>query len=200
MEHIFIKGKEESPVFILFHGTGGDEYSLIPLAKELATDYSILSLRGAVNENGALRFFKRKAEGIYDEQDLVERGLEISRFIKEASVKYGFSLSKTILVGFSNGANIAIELLLKDISNYRRALLFAPMFPIAVKENHSLSHLSLFISMGKNDPIVPLSESERVQKLFTDRLAKVETCWVQSHEISPLALLMARDWLKNNQI
>ena len=196
MEHLFKKAKRiDAPTFILLHGTGGDEYSLLPIAAFLNPDYAVLSIRGNVNEHGALRFFKRKAEGVYDVQDLQQRALMLREFIIEASEKYAFDLSKAIIVGFSNGANIAIELLLKDQSIFNKAILMAPMYPVPINETHSLSHKKIFISMGKQDPIVPISESERVVTLFESRKADVTTFWVQSHEINMLLLYQVKEWL-----
>lgn len=196
MEHLFKKAKRiDAPTFILLHGTGGDEYSLLPIAAFLNPDYAVLSIRGNVNEHGALRFFKRKAEGVYDVQDLQQRAIVLKEFIIEASEKYAFDLSKSIIIGFSNGANIAIELLLKDQSIFNKAILMAPMYPVPISENHPLSHQKIFISMGKQDPIVPISESERVVRLFESRKADVTTFWVQSHEINPLLLYQVKEWL-----
>lgn len=196
MEHLFRKAKRmDAPTFILLHETGGDEHSLLPSADFLNPDYGVLSIRGNVNEHGALRFFKRKAEGVYDVQDLQQRALVLKDFIIEASEKYAFDLSKAIIVGFSNGANIAIELLLKDQSIFNKAILMAPMYPVPISETHSLSHQKIFISMGKQDPIVPISESERVVTLFESRKADVTTFWVQSHEINMLLLYQVKEWL-----
>ncbi len=58
MNHIFDKGtRQEAPTLVLFHGTGGTERDLLPLAKHIAPESSVLSLRGNVLENGMPRFF-----------------------------------------------------------------------------------------------------------------------------------------------
>ena len=45
-----------------------DETDLIPLGTALNPNYNLLSIRGEVNENGMNRYFKRLAEGVYDEK------------------------------------------------------------------------------------------------------------------------------------
>ena len=65
MQHIFKEGKAGHPVFILLHGTGGDETNLLPLGEVLDSEATVLSIRGDVNENGMLRYFKRQGEGRY---------------------------------------------------------------------------------------------------------------------------------------
>ena len=63
MHSIFNGGHPEAPVFVLLHGTGGDETSLLPIAQELNKQATVLSIRGDVSENGMNRYFKRLAEG-----------------------------------------------------------------------------------------------------------------------------------------
>ena len=59
---VLAKGHDQ-PLIFAFHGTGGDETQLVPLAHRVWPDAAIISPRGDVSEHGALRFFKRKAEG-----------------------------------------------------------------------------------------------------------------------------------------
>ena len=74
MKHIFQKGKDPSkPVLLLLHGTGGTETDLLPLAGHIDPEASVLSVRGNVLENGMPRFFRRLAEGVFDEEDLLFR-------------------------------------------------------------------------------------------------------------------------------
>lgn len=61
MHSIFKKGHLEAPVFVLLHGTGGDETALLPIAQELNKQATVLSIRGDVSENGMNRYFKRLA-------------------------------------------------------------------------------------------------------------------------------------------
>lgn len=67
------------------------------------------------------RFFRRLAEGIFDEEDLKSRAEELAGFVEEASGRYGFDPDKLFAVGFSNGANIAASLLLSRPDLLRRA-------------------------------------------------------------------------------
>ncbi|MBI5975737.1 methylhydroquinone degradation carboxylesterase MhqD [Staphylococcus canis] len=192
MEHIFKKGEAGKPVFVLLHGTGGDEKDLLPLAEVLDPSYGVLSVRGNVSENGMNRFFKRHGEGNYDVEDLEFRGKELLDFLKKASQDYEFNLDDAVLVGFSNGSNIAINMILNEESNFKKALLFAPLYPVDLDNNKDLSNFTAFLSMGKQDPIVPVSESERVINIFKERGAEVVETWVHSHELTQNAVNEAR--------
>src|SRR4051812_47008707 len=97
---------DNAPTLLLLHGTGGDENSLVQIGSQLAAGAVILSPRGKVLENGMPRFFRRLAEGVFDQEDLLARTLELADFIQAASAEYSFDLSSVIAVGYSNGANI----------------------------------------------------------------------------------------------
>lgn len=197
MEHIYRPGKDNSLTLILLHGTGGDETDLIPLGTALNPNYNLLSIRGDVNENGMNRYFKRLAEGVYDEEDLEYRGQRLLDFIYEAAKQYQFNLNRTALVGFSNGSNIAINLMLRDKAPFKKALLFAPLYPIDASTSKDMSDVDVLLSMGKNDPIVSIEQSEHVINLFKQLGAQVTEVWVNSHEITQAGLQKGQEILNS---
>nr|WP_315293701.1 alpha/beta hydrolase [Mammaliicoccus lentus] len=196
MKHIFKQGEQGKPVFLLLHGTGGDERDLLPLAEMLDPSYNVLSVKGEISENGMARYFKRRAEGDYDLEDLEYRGQKLYDFIKESSKEYEFNLEDVILVGFSNGSNMAINLILRESTPFQKALLFAPLYPLDLQDNQKdLSNFKVFLSMGKQDPIVTQEQSEQVIEIFKERGAEVHETWVNSHEITQEAVLAAKEIL-----
>jgi phospholipase/carboxylesterase len=82
-EHRFVEGDRSADglTLLLLHGTGGDESDLIPLGQTLAPGAALLSPRGRVLENGMPRFFRRLAEGVFDQQDLNIQAESLVRFI-----------------------------------------------------------------------------------------------------------------------
>ena len=62
-----------APPLLLLHGTGGDENDLLALGRAVSPGSALLSPRGKVTENGMPRFFRRLAEGVFDEADLRRR-------------------------------------------------------------------------------------------------------------------------------
>jgi phospholipase/carboxylesterase len=90
---------------LLLHGTGGDESDLLPLGQATAPGSALLSVRGKVLEHGMPQFFRRLAEGVFDEKDVVFRANELADFVVEARQTYELPAPKAL--GYSNGANIA---------------------------------------------------------------------------------------------
>ena len=66
----------DAPPVLLLHGTGGDENDLLQLGKAVAPGAALLSPRGKVLEHGMPRFFRRLAEGVFDEDDVRRRAEE----------------------------------------------------------------------------------------------------------------------------
>lgn len=194
MEYIFKEGNSNR-VLVTLHGTGGNAEEIAALGRELDKDAAIISVNGEVLENGMRRFFKRHGEGQYDLEDLDDRGLQLLDFLKEKSTEYEFDLEQAVLVGFSNGSNIAVNLLLRENTPLKNAVLFAPLYNVDVDDNVKLNDTNVFLSMGEMDPIVKRADSEYVVSLFEERGANVEKFWVNSHEITGEALQAAQAFL-----
>ena len=108
MKHLFQPGRRDgAPVLLLLHGTGGTERDLLPLAQVIDPTAPVLSVRGNVLENGMPRFFRRLAEGVFDEEDLVFRTNELYEHLNAWAGEYGFDRGNVEAVGYSNGANLA---------------------------------------------------------------------------------------------
>jgi phospholipase/carboxylesterase len=88
--HEFVPGSSKRTLLLL-HGTGGNEHDLISLGREIDPTAAILSPRGKVLENGMPRFFRRLAEGIFDEEDLKKRTHELADFVGAAAQHYEFA-------------------------------------------------------------------------------------------------------------
>jgi len=196
MKHIFKAGTDpQKPVLLLLHGTGGTENDLMPLAAHIDPEASVLSVRGNVSENGMPRFFKRLSEGVFDMEDLKLRTKELQQFIADSAEQYGFDRSNVVAVGYSNGANIAANLLFTYDDAVKAAILHHPMVPDRDADIPALNGTPVFIAAGTNDPICPAQESEDLQKLLADAGAKVELHWEnQGHQLTMPEVEAAKVW------
>ncbi|PIC65480.1 carboxylesterase [Sporosarcina sp. P13] len=199
MKHVFQKGKDSTkPTLLILHGTGGNELDLLPLAERIDKEASVLSVRGNVTENGMPRFFKRLAEGVFDEEDLIFRTKELYEFLDEAAEKYEFDRTNIIAIGYSNGANIAASLLFHYQHALKGAILHHPMVPRRGIELPDLSGKPVFIAAGSNDPMCPPEEAEELQSLLEQANANVEIFWDnKGHQLTAGEVEVASKWYLN---
>nr|MDQ2659259.1 alpha/beta hydrolase [Verrucomicrobiota bacterium] len=118
-------------VLLLLHGTGGDESDLLSLGRALDPAAALLSPRGQISENGSPRFFRRFAEGDFDQADVVRRAHELADFVTTSATRYKFDRAQLIAVGYSNGANIAAAMMLLRPEVLPAAILFRAMVVLA---------------------------------------------------------------------
>jgi len=183
-------------VLLLLHGTGGDEDDLLPLGREIDPDAALLSPRGKVLENGAPRFFRRFAEGVFDEEDVIRRANELADFVTDAATRYSFASDRMIAVGYSNGANIAAAMMLLRPEAIRQAVLFRAMVTLSNPPKIDLSGRSVLISAGRHDPIIPLENAERLASTLQAAGAAVQLEIQQaSHGLVREDLAIAKSFL-----
>ena len=163
--HEFVPGISERTLLLL-HGTGGNEHDLIPLGRELDSNAALLSPRGKILENGMPRFFRRLAEGVFDLEDLKQRTNELADFVGRAAQHYKLAADQIVAVGYSNGANIAASMLLLRPEILHAATLFRTMVPLVPENLPDLSRVRVWIGAGNQDPIIPMSETERLAQLL----------------------------------
>src|SRR5438132_11866441 len=88
--HRFIPAEDPASgeTLLVLHGTGGDENDLVGIGQAVAPGAAILSPRGNVLENGASRFFRRLAAGVFDPNEVRLRAEELERFVSSAVTSY----------------------------------------------------------------------------------------------------------------
>ena len=196
MRDLFIKGNNpKSPTLFMLHGTGGTEHDLIPIAKLISPESSILSVRGNVTENGMPRFFKRLAEGVFDEEDLIFRIKELTDYLNDACLQYGIDRTNIVAVGYSNGANIAASMLFHYENVLQGAILHHPMVPIRGLKLPDMSSLPVFIGAGVNDPICSAEETVELTELLRTAGANVNVHWERyGHHLTQSEVEAAHLW------
>lgn len=181
---------------LLLHGTGGDEEDMLPLGRRLLPGAAMLSPRGQVLEGAMPRFFRRHAEGVLDQADLRARTEQLATFVDRAAATYAFRRDGVIAAGFSNGANIAASLLLRNGAVFRGAVLLSPMLPFEPERVPDLSGTAVFIGAGRADPMVPAADVERLAEVLRAAGADVTLHWHPGgHGLMPGEVDAARAWL-----
>jgi phospholipase/carboxylesterase len=184
-----------APPVLLLHGTGADEHDLIDLGRAVAPGSALLSPRGKVIENGMPRFFRRLAEGVFDEADVHRRADELADFIEAARQRYG--LAAPIALGFSNGANIAAAMMMQRPQALAGAVLLRAMVSLAEPANSDLTGKKVLILSGAQDPIVPADIAAGLAAQLRERNASVEQRILPAgHGLTSADVTLAAAWLK----
>lgn len=197
-QHVFQPAAAaDAPALLLLHGTGGSERDLLPLGPLVAPGAALLSPLGRVRENGMPRWFRRIAEGVFDQEDLRARTLELADWLDVACAHYLLPRDRVIACGFSNGANIAAAMLLLRPGALAGAILMSPMVPFEPEARVDLSGVPVLVTAGRSDYMIPADHPEKLRDLLQGSGAAVELAWSDGgHTIAPEHVGAARRWMK----
>jgi phospholipase/carboxylesterase len=183
-----------APLLFLFHGTGGTETDLIGLGAEVMPGAHLIAPRGDVSEGGALRFFRRTGEGVYDMGDLARATRKMVGFI--AARTAAIRPASVMALGYSNGANILASVLLESPAPIGRAVLMHPLIPFEPPSQPALRGRQVLITAGRRDPISPAPLTERLASYFAGEGAAATIEWHDGgHEIRQNEIVAARAFL-----
>lgn len=189
----FTPGDEDKPIILGLHGTGGDEHAFTEILQDIAPNYPIFGVRGKVSEQGANRYFRRFAEGKLDYEDLEFRTNELTTWLKDRPELKG---QQIIALGYSNGANMAANLLLTDQKLLSGAILLRPMFLPTQKPNLNLSGVKVQLHVGIDDQICPPEQGQHMARVFNESEAEVTLKMIQSgHNLTQADILAIQSFL-----
>jgi phospholipase/carboxylesterase len=193
--HRFEPGSDPArPPILLLHGTGGDEEDLLPLGRLIAPGSALLSPRGKSLERGMARFFRRMAEGVFDEDDIRRRTVELAEFIAEARQAYG--LAAPVAVGFSNGANIAAAILLLRPSTLAGAVMLRAIAPFREPPDVDLTGKPVLLLSGAHDPMAPAEGAERLAETLVGAGAQFQREILPGgHQLTQMDATIAGKWI-----
>jgi phospholipase/carboxylesterase len=192
--HQYVPANGSDVTLLLLHGTGGDENDLLPIGRALAPGAALISPRGKVLENGAPRFFRRLALGVFDEEDIRVRAAELAEFVTS------FHAPQVIALGYSNGANIAAAMMLLHPEVLAGAILLRPMVPLTPEALPDLTGRPVVILAGEHDRMTRPEITKDLAQLLTRAGAKVEVRWMDAgHDLGPGDFQAIKEFLGRRQ-
>ncbi len=182
-----------NPTVVALHGTGGNEREFLSFSQTLVTGVGHLSVRGEEPENGQNRWFRRFAEGVFDEDNLRFRADQLADFV-QATLR----TEKRIVLGFSNGANMASALVIRHPELFSAAVLLAPMVPFAEEPMPELTGMPILMVCGEHDPMVPRMNAQTLATQYATAGADVQVHWhAGGHSPDQTSLFVVKSFLAN---
>ncbi|MFD1464889.1 alpha/beta hydrolase [Lapidilactobacillus mulanensis] len=194
--HVFYKpGKNDAPPILMLHGTGGDEQDLSGLATFIAPDSAQLGIRGRLLENGQTRYFAHTATGGFDLDSLEHETDWLLATVDHYAQQYQLDPAQMIVLGYSNGANVAAYAWLEKQPQFKKGILFHPMLLKTPAKAQALKAVQIWSSHGTNDPIVSQANFESLVGHLQNAQAEVTVFnHEQSHNINQDELNSAKNW------
>ncbi|PSL40034.1 phospholipase/carboxylesterase [Planomicrobium soli] len=177
MEQFNIDAKSNTS-FVVFHGTGGNEYSLLQVVGDIDPTANIRAYIGGVGTGKERRFFAPLQNGQLDRADLDEH---VASFLKVWAQQK--PEGKVIMLGYSNGANFLLALLEKE-PNLADAVVL--MHPSNLTYHFSgTSDTILLLTAGARDVISIPGESLKLSKTLAEHFPQTTfKLFDHGHEIA----------------
>ena len=193
------------PLLIMLHGFGSNESDLLGLVPYLDERIHIASVRGPLRiEAGAYGWYRvsHTAGGpIVHEGEEREARKRVARFIDDMIAAHDVDQRRVYLLGFSQGATLALSLALTIPERIAGTLVFCGRVmrelggSIAAPEQ--IARARVFMAHGLHDDVVPIGRARSSREFLAG--LDVELSYGEypaAHQISPDMLTRAADWLK----
>ncbi|WP_419960780.1 alpha/beta hydrolase [Psychrobacillus sp. BM2] len=181
--------EQKQPALFLLHGMGSNEADLPQLVKDFENTHHIFSLRGPIVRKPGYSFFEIEEIG-KPVRDIFDKVVtHIQAFIREAIVEYNLNDDDITILGFSQGAILAQTIALTMGSEISKVVALSGYIPEFVKTEYSkrnVNHLSIFISHGDYDYVIPSQWGIESKDFFETMKAHVTfKTYNEGHGVTP---------------
>ena len=196
--------KGRPPLLLLLHGYGANEEDLFSLASYVDPRFLVVSPRAPITlAPGAYAWFNLGLgpQGFqYDSQE-VGAGLEaLGQFLGEVRDQYQVDPTQVFLLGFSQGAMMALQLALTHpglaagvVALSGRAL---PNLDQQLSDPGVLRGFPIFVAHGTIDAVLPIHHGRETRAVLSRLPVELDYHeYPMGHEISPESFRDASGWL-----
>jgi phospholipase/carboxylesterase len=195
VHRFFTPEQPNGSIFILLHGSGANETTMLPIAHKIDANATLLTVRGRALEEGAPRWFRRNGPMIFDQADIASEAEAFAAFINGAIHAYGLDPDRIVYIGYSNGANLLNAMLSLHPHLIRRAVLLRSMAALTDPPPADVSDADVLVIAGEKDMYGPYAQplAERLR----NGGAKVELETVSAgHELDDADVPAIQTWLR----
>ncbi|HTP30156.1 MAG TPA: alpha/beta fold hydrolase [Anaeromyxobacteraceae bacterium] len=192
------------PLLVLLHGIGADEGDLLPLLPSLDPRFLVVSARAPYPEPPGYRWYAidwMTSPPTADPAEIASSRDLLASFLEEVRRAQGVDPSRVFLLGFSQGAIMALALLLARPDLVRGVVAHSGRLARLAgtgSRTEPLSGAEVLLLHGEEDPVVPLVEGRKayevLRSLIGARVQFVEFPGL-GHLISRESIAEAARWL-----
>lgn len=183
---------------VLLHGSGANETSLVPLARKINPRATLLAVRGRVVQEGSNRWYKRITPVSFDQTDIRAEADAFVDFISKASSTYDIDMTRTVFLGYSNGANLLSSVMLLHPGLVKNAVLLRSMPVLNEIPDANLGKTNVLVIAGDKDatyaPFAP-----ELAAILTKSGARVDARTIPStHAVGDEDARLVSEWLESS--
>jgi phospholipase/carboxylesterase len=193
------------PLLLMLHGYGSDENDLFSFAEHLNDRFLVVSVRAPrrLPWGGNAWYdinFTDSAERFGDPQQALQSLEQVVDLLEE--LKKTYQTSKTVLLGFSQGAILSYALSLKYPERIDAVLalsgyVFKEILPKSIS-TEATNHLEYFVSHGVIDEVIPVAWARAADEWLTQNKLKHEYKeYHMGHGINPECFQDMLSWIAN---
>jgi phospholipase/carboxylesterase len=183
-----IDPNKKYPALFLMHGMGSNEQDLLSLVRGLEDTFYIFSIRGPLTQPPGYAFFTIEGYGKPHREVFDQSIGQLKNFLDYASQNYPIDQESIYLLGFSQGAIVSMTLGLALGNRIKGIVALSGYIPAFVKEDYDIQpveNLSIFISHGQHDPVLPFEWGVESKEFFEKQKANVSFhSYPEGHTVS----------------
>jgi phospholipase/carboxylesterase len=162
------------PLLVLLHGIGADEHDLFPLAGALDPRLTVVSLRAPHAYSGGRAWFdiafRRDGSVVPDVAQAQASLADLRRWIAAAPGRHGTDPARTYLLGFSQGAMMALGVLLAEPERLAGVVALSGRHPgglfAAEAPREAVARVPLLVAHGTWDDVLPVENGRLTRDTF----------------------------------
>lgn len=195
------------PTLIALHGFGANAQDLLGLAPFFAGGRWLTlcpqgshELRVGPGTTG-YSWFPMKPGEMPDAREFLKASSRLRDFAAQAAVRYPVDRSKTIVLGFSQGGMMAIDLAFRDTERFAGLMVLSSSFPDLLASNlpqtEAQRGFPVLMIHGTQDAQAPIERARESRPVF-ERFGVDLTFheFPMGHEIRPEAMTAIARWLR----
>lgn len=196
-------GKKYPALFVM-HGIGSNEQNMLSLVDGLEDSFFVFNIRGHLSQGAGFAYFTIQGYGNPNRDVFDDAIVRLTNFIDDASQAHPLDMSRLYLLGFSQGAILAMTLGLTLGHSVRGIVALSGYIPGFVKEEYKIQpvdEMSVFISHGQDDQVLPYEWGIDNETFFRAKSATTTfRTYPEPHTVSPENMRDFQRWLLDDLV